>query len=247
MEYHLGDNVRADVMEYHLGDNVYLSAKYHNGVKVVHVRKYDVNGEKRYPTKTGICLSHIRFSSLMWQLDEIDEAYKYVSGMENEWLTVHIGGPLYASVSSGFKCVNFKYFFRASNNKILPSKQGITLTIPIWENLMKFAAELRDNDHDLKSAPRCTERADHMNQLTFLNCLECNPFFDPVDPPSFPPLYSPFLKYLDAPHKSEEPKKSDPPSFPPLYSPLLKYLDAPHKSEEPKKNEEPKKKKAKMQ
>jgi hypothetical protein len=41
---------RADVMEYHLGDNVYLSAKYHNGVKVVDIRKYDINGEKRYPT-----------------------------------------------------------------------------------------------------------------------------------------------------------------------------------------------------
>jgi Transcriptional Coactivator p15 (PC4) len=187
--------------EYQLANNVYLVAKYFNGQRVVHIRQYDEMGGKRYPTKTGICLSATRFASLLCELDTIDEAYKYVSGSEKQSVTVHIGGALYASVSSGFKCINLRYFWRAPNNKILPTKQGISLTIPAWNNLIKCAAELRDMEEDIKSTQRCVDN--HINQLGFVNCGECNRFFDPIDPPCLPQPYCPMLKCLDGPAKKK--------------------------------------------
>jgi hypothetical protein len=130
-------------------------------------------------------------------MDTIDDAYKYVAGQEKEWRCVHIGGKLYASVSSGYPCVHLRYFFRSDDDRIIPSRNGVTLTLPMWENMKKFAVELREAEPDLKNASLCMLGTDHSNQMGFLQCGECNPFFDPFTPTlAFPPMYNSFLEVM---------------------------------------------------
>ena len=112
-------------------------------------------------------------------MDTIDDAYKYVAGQEKEWCVVHIGGKLYASVSSGYPCVHLRYFFRSDDYMFTPSKNGITLTLPMWENLKKFAVELRDNELDLKNPSLCIFDTD---LIGCVNCNECNTLEDSFGP-----------------------------------------------------------------
>src|SRR3989442_8889600 len=48
----------------------YTSWKEH---RFVHVHEYEVNGERKYPTKKGACLTPIRLKILMGKFEKIDE------------------------------------------------------------------------------------------------------------------------------------------------------------------------------
>jgi hypothetical protein len=109
---------------------------------------------------------------------------------------------MYASVSSGFSCVNLRYFFLPSDsNKILPTKNGVALTVPMWENLYKFAPQLRELDPRLKGATLCVNGLDHLNQMGYFTCPECCPFHEPYAPlaelPIYPTPFDPNADKLD--------------------------------------------------
>lgn len=165
-------------MEFKLGNDVYLVVSLFNDETVVHIRKYDLkkDGIGKYPTKIGVCLTPKRFVSLITNFDDIDNMYKYVSRTDGEWRTIHIGGELYASVTNDYKCINLRHFYRSENNKALPGRQGIALTLPMWSKLKKHALELREADEVLKNATLCMNGTDHANQMGFFECGECVPF-----------------------------------------------------------------------
>jgi len=191
------------MMEFDLGSDIYLSSRTYNDSRVVDVRKYERNGDKKFPTKKGICMWPIRFAALVMNLGEIDEAYEYVSKTEGEYRTVHISGCLYASVSHSYRCVNLRYYFKSMTGNVLPSKYGIALPIPVWKKLMVHAPELRDQDPDLKSVEACnTGNLFHHSQMGFFECGECNPFINLIDPLEIvllPPAYTPLLKFMQDP------------------------------------------------
>jgi Transcriptional Coactivator p15 (PC4) len=184
-------------MEKHLANNIYLTTSVFNGSKLVHIRKYEKIGERKYPTKSGICLSPERFVVLVSHLDDIDSGYKYVVEKKDEWKTIHIAGDVFASFGYKFPCINIRHFFRADDNRVLPTKRGIGLTIPTWDAFKKEARALLESDAQLKSAVPCNWGINlHQNQMGFFECGECQPFYDPFDQPEMPPVYYPYLHHL---------------------------------------------------
>jgi hypothetical protein len=213
-------------MEFKLEGDVYLVLSEFDNKKVVHIRKYatKTDGSGKYPTKIGICLSPKRFVSLITNFEQIGDAYEYVSKTEGEWRTVHIGGELYASVSSDYKCINLRHFFRSPDtNKAIPGQPGIALTLPTWRKLKLHAVELREADEDLKNATLCMMGTDHANQMGFFECPECVPFVGPfysaisgdeeTTSVELPPTYYSDLKCAQAiphHHQQDEHQKKPP-------------------------------------
>ena len=71
-----------------------------------------------------------------------------------------------------------------------PSRRGIALTLPVWQEAKEEMLKLLEIDHELLSAPRCgSGLLIHHSQLRKAHCKECTPFYHPVNPPVQPPAF----------------------------------------------------------
>jgi len=187
-------------MEFDLGEGMWLSASTFNGKHMVHVRKYSFNFRNglKYPTKKGITMSPKRFASLVANLQDIDDAYDFVSKVKGEYRTIHIGGTLFASVSSGFEFINLRHFYKAPDGTVMPSQYGISLSIPVWRALVVFSVALKEDDPDLRLVGPCNANSQqHQSHMGFVQCEECYPFSNLTCPCAdvlLPPAYNPTLR-----------------------------------------------------
>ena len=91
----------------------------------------------------------------------------------------HIGGANYVSVTSGFKCVDFRTFFMPHGGvEPKASKKGIALRITEWIELLRLVEDINSTYRDLATARLCYMELDHANQMSALKCSECYPFVD---------------------------------------------------------------------
>jgi len=93
----------------------------------------------------------------------------------------HIGGGHYVSVTSGFKCVDFRKFYMPYNQSdIRPTKSGIVLRLDEWADMCSTIQAVNDTHPTLATTLPCYMETDHSNQLAALDCRECYPFFNAV-------------------------------------------------------------------
>ena len=101
------------------------------------------------------------------------------TGDEGIKLWQHIGGTHYVSVTSGYQCVDFRKWFQPYGSKdgeIKPTKKGMALRFDEWADLCTLVTTINAKYPSLDSALPCYYDDDHMNQVGWLNCTECNPF-----------------------------------------------------------------------
>jgi len=90
----------------------------------------------------------------------------------------HIGGGVYVSVTSPYKCVDIRKFFLPYGLDInvddpLPSKQGVSLKLNEWCDVCKLLPDIRREFAVLYVVP-CCDRLEHDRQ--YPTCSECYPF-----------------------------------------------------------------------
>jgi len=134
-------------MEFDLGENIFLYARTFRRKRLIHVRQYNrtKNGRK-HPTKTGISMTPNHFESLVFRLQEINDAYEHVSKTEGEYRMLHIGGGLHLSMSYGVNCVELVRFNMVDNGDLVVSKCCISLPISVWKSLGEHASTLSENE-----------------------------------------------------------------------------------------------------
>lgn len=112
----------------------------------------------------------------------MEEIHANAQELSNDKLVkyqAHIGGGHYVSVTTGFRCVDFRKFYKPYNGEeIRPTKKGIALRLSEWSE-MKRITDVINNDHPtLGTALPCYMQGDHQNQLAAFDCRECYPFLD---------------------------------------------------------------------
>jgi len=114
------------------------------------------------------CQSLTEINIAVQQLDEVGREVKLWS---------HIGGGHYVSVTSGFRCVDFRKWFKPRDQKDpKPTRKGIALNLDQWVRMRKII-EAINNDHPvLAAALPCYMQDDHQNQMGAFECRECYPF-----------------------------------------------------------------------
>jgi len=113
-----------------------------------------------------------RWAACRENIDEIKEAVQDMSKDKNVNLRIHFGGAVYVSVKSGFLCVDFRKFYQpydAQSDDIKPTRKAVSLRLDEWANLLHASYT------SLESVQPCYVADDHMNQIGWLECLECNP------------------------------------------------------------------------
>jgi len=111
------------------------------------------------------CQSLTEINIAVQQLEEIGREVKLWS---------HIGGGHYVSVTSGFRCVDFRKWFQPRDQKDpKPTRKGIALNLDKWVRMRKVV-EAINNDHPvLAVALPCYMEEGH---LATFECRECYPF-----------------------------------------------------------------------
>ena len=129
-----------------------------------------------------------RWAAFRQNIDDISTNAKAVAtGDEGIKLWQHIGGAHYVSVTSGYNCVDFRKWFQPYGSKdaeIKPTKRGIALRFDEWSDLCTLADKISVTHSSLSSALPCYYDDDHVNQMGWLDCSECQPFGNHLSQPS---------------------------------------------------------------
>ena len=137
----------------------------------IDVREYEMKNGMRIPTKKGISLPLYRWKMLVNSFEFLDQAID-----EKKEYKSHLGGNVYASVQANSVCVDIRQFWLPEHQtEVAPTKKGICLRPTEYSKLKDVAMVLGDFVPELSSIVPCPYRSDHMNQLGFLSCPECNP------------------------------------------------------------------------
>jgi len=126
-----------------------------------------------------------RWASFRQAIDEVNTAVNSITtGDTDVKLQHHIGGAHYISVTSGFRCVDFRKFYRPYDAKkedeIRPGQKGVALRLEEWAELCKLVDTINTAYPSLADAQPCYYGDDHMNQVGWLECSECHPFLNQV-------------------------------------------------------------------
>lgn len=154
-----------------LGNCRYIQTTVWNDEPRIDIREWQTEDAKRIPTRKGISLKLQRWKLLVEAFDSLDKALK-----EKSTYSSHIGGNVYASVKADNVCVDIgQHWLPPNQTEVVPSKKGITLRPAEYEKLKDVSSVIGDFLPDLNSIVPCPYQSDHMNQLGFLKCPECNP------------------------------------------------------------------------
>lgn len=89
----------------------------------------------------------------------------------------HIGGPVFCAVSSEFKNISLRNYWKPEDASApVPTRKGVTLKVDEWPVLMSIMEDVKKRFPALGSAEVCYISADHNNQLGAFACKECHPF-----------------------------------------------------------------------
>ena len=123
-------------------------------------------------------LHNYRWAQLLLQLDEIERNVSMLlSEEEDVKYQNHLGGGVYASVTSHFYCVDFRRFFLPRGTTTAkPTRRGVALRISEFKQLHNVIASINTDFPELASAIPCYLQQDHNSQETVAVCRECCQF-----------------------------------------------------------------------
>jgi len=91
-----------------------------------------------------------------------------------------------ASTLAIVRCVNLRKWFKPldSAGDIKHTKKGVSLRLDEWSSLCNLVDVINKTFTSVDSALPCYYGVDHMNQLGWLNCIECHPFHVSLSQPA---------------------------------------------------------------
>lgn len=107
-------------------------------------------------------------------MNDIDNAVKKLCADELVNYQTHIGGGYYVSVTSGYKCVDFRKFYMPyDQSEMKPTNKGIALHIDEWIDIKPIIESISRWSPSLTDAVPCYMRENHPASF---GCRECYPF-----------------------------------------------------------------------
>jgi len=127
---------------------------------------------------TRVCRARCRWAELRTNMHNINEKVKaMLEGQEDVKYRHHLGGAVYVSVTTGYRCVDFrKFFVPDGETEPKPTRTGIALRLREWEQMPQLIQKINDKNPDLATAFQCYVHDNHLSQIEAMECRECHPF-----------------------------------------------------------------------
>ena len=173
-------------------DGKAISVVYHKDADIVTM---SVGSKKKKTTTFDIpklVLKEIEMSML--EVQDAVKAWSNRSEENEDLLFLHVGARVYLTVNKEYDSVNVRYWNMRPRSKnflppnpysmqpverkhLYPTCSGLALTFNEWEQFKAFLALLKLHSPEFDSMVPCAMRDDHYNQLGYLQCTICNPYF----------------------------------------------------------------------
>ena len=116
-------------------------------------------------------------------LEDIDaNIRKLLEGPQDVKYLEHIGGGHYISVTTGFRCVDFRrWFLPHDEQNPKPTKKGVALRLDEWVKMRNIVETIDYNHPSLASAIPCYLQEDHQNRMGALECPQMPPIPESAD------------------------------------------------------------------
>lgn len=157
----------------HLGKECYLFDSRFNDVTYIHLRQLVFKDNWPLPTTKGIALTLERCNELFKCLSLIDiHVEELERNEESTFFRHHLGGNWYATVQSGFRCVDIRKFWLPENVKdICATRKGVSLTFDQYRELKSGLRTIPSFVTELWNVKTCYEMPGH----DVAQCQECSP------------------------------------------------------------------------
>ena len=155
-----------------LDSNKWVVVNRYNKELLIHIREYQTEGEKTYPTKKGVFFSPPILATLRMHLDDIAHAMEGVKSGKTEEFKLHLGKGIFCTISKKFCLVNLRHYFELEGN-LTPTKKGICLKMSEWTDLKRILKEVQELDKEIRHANPCFFSGNHFEPGS---CQICNPF-----------------------------------------------------------------------
>ena len=126
-----------------------------------------------------LSFARYRWATLRSRIHDVNDAVKTLREGGNVKYQEHIGGAHYISVTSGYKCVDIRKFYKPDDPKegdIKPTRTGVALRLDEWATLCLLVDTIQAAFPPLALALPCYLGDDHNNQMGYFTCSECHPF-----------------------------------------------------------------------
>ena len=151
-------------------NNEFLINRYNNEL-LIHIREFETEGEKTYPTKKGVCFPPPILATLRMHMDDILNALEGVMSGKVEEFKLHLGKGIFCNISKKFCFVDLRHFFEL-DGKLTATKRGLSLKFEEWTELKRILREVFDLDKDIRRAMPCFFSGTHIQPGA---CDICNP------------------------------------------------------------------------
>ena len=182
-----------------IGGDVYVIASAWLNSRIhVHIREYNRDAERCYPTKRGIRMNLMQWQDLVSQTKVIDETIATLKSGVDAQIALHLGANMYVTADKKCKGVDIRQWWKDENDErenvkdeqddvkdetskydrhreLKPSKKGIFLHLHQWETLKMAFLAVDFHVPELKDTVPCIQSEDHQNQEGMLKCSFCNP------------------------------------------------------------------------
>ena len=121
--------------------------------------------------------SPARWAVLQLNMAEINDAIeKSLLSSDFRYMS-HLGGGWFCSVSSGYKCIDFRFWFVSTDDrqKRWPTKVGLALKLCEWRELKNIIGRISVDYPKLSATVPCFIDKDHFHPDIASHCLECMP------------------------------------------------------------------------
>jgi len=156
-------------MSFNLSDKVVLNVSIKSEEEpFVYILNHQYNTELILPVS--------RFKTLYARVNEIDQAVEYLTSGDYVKFRRHIGSGYHVSVASTHRYIDIRRFYQNRAGHLCPTGDGLSLKLPEWNELKNIIPQIQALIPNYHSILQCADGADHMGQLGFLRCSECNPY-----------------------------------------------------------------------
>lgn len=153
------------ILRIDLGNGRYVETPRLYGEPGIDIREWNGN----VPTKKGIRLTLMRWKNFIDQIVYVDAALT-----KKEAYECHLGGNVYCTVREGNPCVDIRQYWKPEET-VVPTRKGLCLRPAEYKKLKENLTVINKENPQVDTILPCYLQGDHMNQLGYLKCSECNP------------------------------------------------------------------------
>ena len=120
-------------------------------------------------------MSPMRLATFKSRMEELNEGVCCLREKRFVDTRMHLGGGWYATVKTGYLCVDIRLFFYPEGQFVaVPTRSGIALRLPEWDELRAQMVILLQQLPALDEIVPCYLSTEHAIQMAAFSCSECN-------------------------------------------------------------------------